>query len=236
MGRAFLTAGVSLIALGGAMTVAPAIATPLFPPPSPRCRSLAGDRVVLSSPEVKVYRGVAPGRRGAHDWACGRSAKLAAPLGADPGTRRFPRGETIRPIVAAGPWVAAFESSRAGFRGCPASVRPRCPLYHHQVELIAPGAGSSGSTAAGASIATLQLSSMRRPGGARVGAVVWLERLHGSITRLRSMVEVARASGGSASIGVVAQGRIALRSVRLVGLRVRFVEAGRRRSVRLRAG
>jgi hypothetical protein len=236
MGRAFLTAGVSLIALGGAMTVAPALATPLFPPPSPRCRSLAGDHVVLSSRQVTVYRGAVPGRRGAHDWACGRSAKLASPLGADPATRRFPARETIRPIVAAGPWVAAFESSRAGFSGCPASVRPRCPLYHHQVELIAPGLGSSGSTAASARIATLQLSSMRRPNGARVGAVVWLERLHGSIARLRSMVQVSRASGGSASEGTVAQGRIALRSVRLVGLRVRFVESGRRRSVRLGAG
>ncbi len=236
MRRPFLTAGVSLVALGGAMTVAPAIATPLFPPPSPACRSLAGDRVVLSSPQVTVYRGAAPGRRGAHDWACGRSAKRAAPLGADPGTRRFPTGETIRPIVAAGPWVAAFESSRAGFRGCPASVRPRCPLSHHQVELIAPAAGSSGRSEAGAPIATLQLSSLRRPSGARVGAVVWLERLHGSIARLRSMVEVARAGGGSASVGIVAHGRIALRSVRLVGLRVRFVEDGRRRSARLRTG
>jgi hypothetical protein len=232
----FLTTGVSLIALGGAMTVATAVAAPLFPPPSPRCRSLAGDRVVLSSPQVIVYRGAAPGRRGVHDWACGRSAKLAAPLGAEPATRRFPTDETIRPIVAAGPWVAAFESSGAGFRGCAASVRPRCPLYHHQVELIAPGPGSYSSAATGAHIATLHLSSLRRPSGTRIGAVVWLERLHGSISRLTSMVEVARAGGGSASVGIIAQGRIEAGSVRLVGLRLRFVENGRRRSVWLRTG
>jgi hypothetical protein len=234
MGRAFLTAGVSLIALGGAITIAPALGAPLFPPPSPRCRSLAGDRVVVSSPQVTVYRGAAPGRRGTHDWVCGRSARLATPLGAEPVTRRFPADERIRPIVAAGPWVAAFESSGAGFRGCAASIRPRCPLYHHQVELIAPEPGSFESASAGARIATLQLSSLRRPGGARVGAVVWLEPLHGSIARLTSMLEVVPA--GESAVRVVAQGRIATGSVHLSGLRVRFVENGRRRSVRLRTG
>ena len=183
MGRALLTAGVSMIALGGAITVAPAIAAPRFPPPSPKCRSLKGDHVVLSSPQVTVYRGVVPGRRGAHDWACGRHRSSAAPLGADLVTHRFPSDETIRPIVAAGPWVAAFESSGGGFEACPASVRPRCPLSHHQVELLEPGTGSSGSTGTGAHIATLQVSSMRRPGGAQVGAVVWLQRLGGSTAR-----------------------------------------------------
>ncbi len=235
MRRTLLTAVISVIALSGAITVLPAIAAPLFPPPSPKCRSLTGDRVVLRAPHVAVYRGTAPGLWGVHDWACTRPSASASPVGADPGTDRFPSGETIHLITAAGPWVAAFESAIGAFRGCP-GPGVHCPSYHHQVELIQAGGGSSSSTAVGAQIKTIHISSIRRQTGAEVAAVVWLQHLHGRVGRLSSMVAVSRKDGGSGSVGMVAVGRIAPRSIRLVGLRVRFVENGKRRSVRLSAG
>ena len=64
--------------------------------------------------------------------------------------------------------------------------------------------------------------------------MVWLEWLHGSIARLASMVEAVPA--GESAVRVLAQGRIASGSVHLSGLRLRFVENGRRRSVRLKTG
>ncbi len=236
MRKALLTAVVLTIAPVGAITVLPAIASPLFQPPPPKCRSLAGDRVVLSSGQVTVYRGTAPGRHGIHDWVCARSKAPATPLGADPGTERFPSRERIALLVAAGPWVAAFESSAGGFRPCLPAVPSHCPPYHHQVELIEAGGASSSSAGAGARVETLHMSSIRRSRGTRIGVVVWLQRLHGSIARLSSMVDVSRRRSGSGSSGMVATGRIAPGSVRLVGLRVRFVENGRRRSVRLSDG
>jgi hypothetical protein len=204
----------------------------------PQCGSFAAASAVYSSGPVVVYRAAVHGTPGTHEWACGPGGGYAAPLGRSDGLDgRYPHEESFDGFVTAGAWLAVAESSRPGWRSCALPGRD-CRRYHHQVELDhLAGAGSSGSTHAGADVGALHVSSTRGANGSRIGAVVWTQSDGGAQTALESLTarESANASGptASATSGTDASGAIVPSSVRLAGLRVSFVEAGHRRSVRL---
>jgi hypothetical protein len=161
---------------------------------------------------------------GARYWVCAPSARYATPFG-EVANRPQPRDAITIHIMAAGVWVTAFESSREGWTPVCAKRRRQCPRIHHQIELINGADGSSGSVSTAAQVGRVLVSA--------AGAVVWTQRADAGGVEIGSEVVGGGAACGESSGGFVARGAIAPKSLRLTGLKLRFIESGRERTVRL---
>ena len=204
----------------------------------PSCSRFARSPVVYRSPsgEVTVRRGRVRGDGGVHDWACPPSGSAQAwPLGGSVGGG-FPAGVTVRGFVSLGPWLVDVADARGGWSTCLTASRGRaCARSHHQLELVDVAAGSEQSAPCAASV-DIHLSTLRARDGDRTAAVVWTQSAGRSRVTLAAMTERDRRTpGGESSFGLnrPVTGDIDPSSVRLRGLRVSFVEDGRRRSLRL---
>jgi hypothetical protein len=156
----------------------------------------------------------------------------ASALGTVPGGG-FAPGVVVGNFVSHGPWLVDVASSERGWSACVAATStPRCRRDHHEVELTDVFGGGQTSTTSGAHLEP-HLSVLPAHDGYRIAAVVWTQPAARSLITLKFIT--ARDGRGSGAFGLnpAVTGKIDPRSVQIHGLKVRFIEDGRHRTVKL---
>jgi hypothetical protein len=222
-----------LVASGGAAATAPLRVIP-------SCSRLVASPVVYRSRfgEEVVHRAAVRGDGGLQDWACPPSGGASAsPLGTVFGGG-FAPGVRVGDFVSFGPWLVDLAASRRGWTlpfhsGARAGRR-----VHDEVELTDVADGAAAKEISGARV-QLHLSVAPAHDGEQTVAVAWTQAASGSLTTLKFLTVRDDTGHQGAASGITLNppvtGRIDPRSIRLAGLRVRFIEDGRHRTLTLGA-
>ncbi len=226
--------GLAAIACASSVAVAKADGPQPFPvpPPAAVCDHHPGTTLTQSGSLVVYGTGAgtnALGQTRTRYWACTLPDGASTAVGERATGGKYPPNATMRRITIAASYVAAIESTGVGAAArCVARDGHFCHRPDHELVLVDAKHSSSSTIAIHGVVGRLLVGA----DGAS-GAAVWTQAAGNGQVKVSSVVTRTRGKSSEGVTGIVAEGRIDPGSLTLDGLRLRYTERGKPRSVNL---